>query len=68
MMAQVGPRAHAQSSTSLAQHDFDVAISMDLTPACPPMNWSSAMFMKTEATDGKKATEARRDCHEVSAG
>ncbi len=34
----------------------------------PPLEWSSAMFMKTEDTDGKQATEARGDCHEVTAG
>ena len=34
----------------------------------PPLKWSSAMFRKTEETHGKQATEARRDCHEVTAG
>jgi hypothetical protein len=30
--------------------------------------WSSAMFRKTEETHGQQETEARRDCHEVTAG
>ena len=34
----------------------------------PPPEWSSAMFRKMEETHGKQATEARRDCHEVTAG
>ncbi|MEM8581703.1 MAG: hypothetical protein AAGF50_10960 [Pseudomonadota bacterium] len=34
----------------------------------PPLKWSSAMFRKTEETNGQQATETRRDCHEVTAG
>jgi hypothetical protein len=34
----------------------------------PPLNWSSAMFRKTEDTHGKQATKTGRDCHEVTAG
>ena len=34
----------------------------------PRLEWSSAMFRKTEETHGKQATQARRDCHEVTAG
>ena len=34
----------------------------------PPMNLSSTMFRKTEATHGQQATEAGRDCHQVAAG
>ena len=34
----------------------------------PPLKWSSAMVKKTEETHGKQATEARRDCHEITAG
>ena len=34
----------------------------------PPLKWSSAMFRKTEETHGKQATQARRDCHKVTAG
>ena len=33
----------------------------------PPLKWSSAMFRKTEEAHGKQATEARRNCHEVTA-
>lgn len=33
-----------------------------------PLKWSSAMFRKTEETHGQQTTEARRDCHEVTAG
>ncbi len=32
----------------------------------PPLNWSSAMFRKTEEDHGKQTTKARRDCHEVT--
>ena len=34
----------------------------------PPLKWSSGMFRKTEETHGEQATEAGRDCHEVTAG
>jgi len=34
----------------------------------PQVKWSSAMFRKTEETHGQQATEARGDCHEVTAG
>ena len=34
----------------------------------PPQKWPSAMFRKVEENDGQQATEARRDCHEVTAG
>jgi len=38
----------------------------------PPLKWSSAMFRKTEEDHGEqdvaKRNEARRDCHEATAG
>ena len=34
----------------------------------PPLNWSTVMFRKRRTTNGKQATEARRDCLEVTIG
>ena len=33
----------------------------------PHLNWSTAMFMKWRTENGQQATEAGRDCLEVSA-
>ena len=34
----------------------------------PHLNWSTAMFRKRRTKNGKQATEARKDCPEVTAG
>ena len=34
----------------------------------PPLKWSAVMVMKTEEPHGEQATEAGRDCLEVTAG
>ena len=47
----------------------DVSERLDIIPAQfrvivepPQLNWSTAMFRKRRTTNGKQATEARRDC------
>jgi len=37
-------------------------------PESPQLNWSTAIFRKWRTKNGKQATEARRDCLEVTAG
>lgn len=34
----------------------------------PQLNWSTAMFRKRRTENGKQATQARRDCLEVTTG
>ena len=34
----------------------------------PPLKWSAPMFRKRRTRNGKQAPQARRDCHEVTAG
>ncbi|SDI40683.1 hypothetical protein [Lutimaribacter saemankumensis] len=34
----------------------------------PQLNWSTTMFRKRRTENGKQATQARRDCLEVTTG
>ena len=48
--------------------DSDTAGGVWTKTGLPPLKWSFAMFRKTEGTHGQQATQARRDCHEVTTG
>lgn len=48
---------------------FDLFTASGLKAAVEPLplKWSAPMFRKWRTIDGKQATQARRDCHEVTA-
>ena len=67
----LGDMQQAKGLTAIAidhRMQVDLADTFEVAVAPPPLNWSSAMFRKTEERDGQQATEARRDCQEVTAG
>ena len=48
---------------------LDLALGLRMIRREPPhLNWSTAMFRKRRIKNGKQATEARRDCLEVTTG